>query len=615
MAQFEILKDSIKRVIKQNGNEEITGNLLQQTLIAIVNTVGNGYVFKGVAVPDGQPGTPDNNVFYIALTPGVYPAFGGFELSENDIALLSWNGHWTLNVVNTPTMAAVGRVTVELAQLAADVTKRVLSAENDALIVDSEIAAAVDISSYGVIVVKNGGRILPTTGAGKWLYQSGAQWRIVNAGAIDDFVIDETTKWSDLLAYLDANSNAVADMGGVVDLLTDQNIYGRKEFDEIVVAFTKVYDEQGRTLTQLLADKAGVSDVEEILALIPAQATAQNQLADKAFVNSSIATNTANFIGTFNSLEELEQYPKAGLTNNDYAFVIDADYEGNRIFSRYKWNGEAWLFEYELNNSSFTAEQWAAINSGITNGDVIAMRAAVELLNAVVPADASAANPLVTKGYIEDRHVVLPLLTLDATQEQLQNVYNAIQGAPANSAFFISLPENRGIMPLATSHDANQVFAQYADGRFSHELKIVNENGAYTFTKVDRAFATSADLQNYQPKLSEQQLQNIANVPGKADKIAFVKDLESTTKTLEAVANTNYALGVLTNFNLTFGAGIDDAIIDIMFTVGADAVISIDSAAKVVDKPDFVEDAIVEINAKYYNGQWVVLFAQVEPNE
>ena len=102
---------------------------------------------------------------------------------------------------------------------------------------------------------------------------------------------------------------------------------------------------------------------------IPAQASSSNQLADKNFVNSSIATNTANFIGTFNSVADLESY-SGTLTNNDYAFVISTDSSGNTVYNRYKWNGTSWLFEYALNNSSFTANQWAAINSGITSTDV-----------------------------------------------------------------------------------------------------------------------------------------------------------------------------------------------------------------------------------------------------
>ena len=102
---------------------------------------------------------------------------------------------------------------------------------------------------------------------------------------------------------------------------------------------------------------------------IPAQASSSNQLADKNFVNSSIATNTANFIGTFNSVADLEAY-SGTLTNNDYAFAISTDAAGNTLYNRYKWNGTAWLFEYALNNSSFTANQWAAINSGATIANI-----------------------------------------------------------------------------------------------------------------------------------------------------------------------------------------------------------------------------------------------------
>lgn len=108
------------------------------------------------------------------------------------------------------------------------------------------------------------------------------------------------------------------------------------------------------------------SRLNELSALIPNQASAQNQLADKNFVNSSIATNTANFLGTYTSLADIEAIQNP--TNNDYAFLETADGAGNNVYDRYKYSAEdgEWLFEYELNNSSFTAEQWATINSGIT---------------------------------------------------------------------------------------------------------------------------------------------------------------------------------------------------------------------------------------------------------
>lgn len=124
------------------------------------------------------------------------------------------------------------------------------------------------------------------------------------------------------------------------------------------------------TQQRYLADQALEGSIEGIEAVIPNQATAQNQLADKAFVNSSIATNTANFMGTYTSLAQIQAIQNP--TNNDYAFLESTDQAGNTLYSRYKYSADSqeWLFEYNLNNSSFTAEQWATINSGLTQQSV-----------------------------------------------------------------------------------------------------------------------------------------------------------------------------------------------------------------------------------------------------
>jgi predicted nuclease with RNAse H fold len=111
---------------------------------------------------------------------------------------------------------------------------------------------------------------------------------------------------------------------------------------------------------------------------IPSQASSSNQLADKDFVNSSISSNTANFLGTYTSMSQIEAIQNP--TNNDYVFLQTTDSAGNTIYDRYKYNASSseWLFEYELNNSSFTAEQWATINSGLTQNSVSS-----DILNAI----------------------------------------------------------------------------------------------------------------------------------------------------------------------------------------------------------------------------------------
>lgn len=125
----------------------------------------------------------------------------------------------------------------------------------------------------------------------------------------------------------------------------------------------------GATTTNIGQIATNTSAISTINGKIPSQASSTNQLADKDFVNSSIATSTATFRGTFNSVAELEAY-SGTKDDNDYAFVTGTDTDGNTYYDRYKYNGTAWVFEYRLNNSSFTSSQWAAINSGATTTNI-----------------------------------------------------------------------------------------------------------------------------------------------------------------------------------------------------------------------------------------------------
>lgn len=125
-------------------------------------------------------------------------------------------------------------------------------------------------------------------------------------------------------------------------------------------------------------------EISEIETLIPTSATSTNQLADKSFVNSSIASATATFKGTYDVEDDLgltqsatkQQVASAllsvvsGATLNDYVFVVFTDHDAISRYDRYKFSNGAWVFEYTLNNSSFTAVQWASINSGITDNKV-----------------------------------------------------------------------------------------------------------------------------------------------------------------------------------------------------------------------------------------------------
>lgn len=88
MGNYEQLKQAVADVVKSNGNQEITGNILQNTLLKIISTVGSGATFAGIATPTTNPGTPDQNVFYIASEDGIYSNFRNVVL-ENEIAIFT----------------------------------------------------------------------------------------------------------------------------------------------------------------------------------------------------------------------------------------------------------------------------------------------------------------------------------------------------------------------------------------------------------------------------------------------------------------------------------------------------------------------------------------------
>lgn len=99
MANYASLKAAIQEVVKTNGNNEITGALLQQSLLAMINSLGVGYQFMGIAVltpTPTNPGTPDQNVFYIASEPGTYSNFSGIVVGDDEVAILKGTGsNWT----------------------------------------------------------------------------------------------------------------------------------------------------------------------------------------------------------------------------------------------------------------------------------------------------------------------------------------------------------------------------------------------------------------------------------------------------------------------------------------------------------------------------------------
>ena len=114
MGNYEELKQAVADVIKPNGNQEITGAVFQNVLLTIISTIGNGVTFAGIATPTTNPGTPDQNVFYIASQDGTYSKFGGVTLNGEVVIFTNKNGNWVKTDTGIATKAKLTEVENEL---------------------------------------------------------------------------------------------------------------------------------------------------------------------------------------------------------------------------------------------------------------------------------------------------------------------------------------------------------------------------------------------------------------------------------------------------------------------------------------------------------------------
>ena len=243
-----------------------------------------------------------------------------------------------------------------------------------------------------------------------------AQWSAINSGITSN----DVTK----LAALPTNAELTTLLNGKQDTLT---------FDNVPTQGSNNPVKSGGVFS---ANKTLSDAIEAILLLIPSAATALNQLADKAFVNSSIATASATFRGTFNSVTDLHLSTSATheqigtvlaasiatADNNDYCFVQipTSMHRPTEIVrtERYKFNGTLWEYEYTLNNSGYTTAQWNAINSGITEELVAKLSAlptnadlnealgvltdGIAAINEKIPSGASSENKLTTQSDVAE---------------------------------------------------------------------------------------------------------------------------------------------------------------------------------------------------------------------
>lgn len=202
-------------------------------------------------------------------------------------------------------------------------------------------------------------------------------------------------------------------------------------------------------LIRKLNEKAGKSQVDAIEEKIPATADASNQLADKAFVNSSINNYAAFYLtknangdafGTYTELTSATKFWNAGVektpTKNDYLVVLEDETKTTALgvdpTTRYTYQGEwptgQFEFQYIVNNSALTQAQVDAINSGITKSivDSRVIPSSTKsgyAANAVNADTATTANTAISATYAPD---YTPLSTFNQTLGNLASIIHGI---------------------------------------------------------------------------------------------------------------------------------------------------------------------------------------------
>ena len=121
MSDYSSLKATINANVKANNNHEITGVIMNSVLTAMVNSLGAGYQFMGVATPTnpGSDQNPDYKCFYLATTPGRYSHLGGLVVDDGEVALLKWDTSWVKVLTGIATKDQVDLNTEEILKIKA----------------------------------------------------------------------------------------------------------------------------------------------------------------------------------------------------------------------------------------------------------------------------------------------------------------------------------------------------------------------------------------------------------------------------------------------------------------------------------------------------------------
>lgn len=178
MANWSDLKSAVSSIIKTNGAQQITGQLLQNVLNNIISNVGENAAFAGIATPDTNPGVPDGNVFYLAEKAGTYSNFNGIKISLGEAAILEWKGNWVKKTTGFASKEKLAELSSDFFSLSSTIqlektSENIVGTTNKGYInADANVMYFLDTDSSIMYVPANKGDVfnvkIPTTRSSGW---------------------------------------------------------------------------------------------------------------------------------------------------------------------------------------------------------------------------------------------------------------------------------------------------------------------------------------------------------------------------------------------------------------------------------------------------------------
>lgn len=275
------------------------------------------------------------------------------------------------------------------------------------------------------------------------------------------------------------------------------------------------------------------SSVDKIQEVIPAQASADNQLADKGFVNSTVQTSTANFRGEWATYAAIptnvDEYPADPFgsktpTVNDY-LVVRSDETHDKQTWRYKYTGAwstegktGWQAEYQVNDTALTAVQMDALNSNATKESIAQIGTNAEAIESLkgTKADKSEISDMLTKTEAGNTYEtkVSAKAEHDALSGRIDTLSSSVQNTYATKSELADGLEPKAdktaIADMLTKTEAKGLYetqeaATEAHSSLSGEISSLTSTvaGKANTADVDAKYATKTAVSEINTRISE----------------------------------------------------------------------------------------------------------------